>query len=94
VTADELKTLAEHDLHIASRVVKFELWLRVPSVYLSWADEVFLAFFSFNRINNLRAFNVAFSPIPTAPPIYPTILRHSSFPSPGPEESHASSLRG
>jgi len=28
---------------------------------------VFLAFFSFNRINNLRAFNVAFSSIPTAP---------------------------
>jgi hypothetical protein len=63
VTAEELKTLAEHDLHVASRVVKFELWLRVPGVYLSWANEAFLAFFSFNRINNLRAFNVAFSPI-------------------------------
>jgi len=28
---------------------------------------VFLAFFSFNRISNLRVFNVAFSSIPTAP---------------------------
>ena len=40
---------------------------RVPAVYLSWANSVFLTFFSFNRINNLRAFNVAFSSIPTAP---------------------------
>jgi hypothetical protein len=28
---------------------------------------VFLAFFAFNGINNLRAVNVAFSSIPTAP---------------------------
>jgi hypothetical protein len=40
---------------------------RVPGVYLSWANPVFLAFFPFNRISNLRAFNVAFSSIPTAP---------------------------
>ena len=32
VTADELKTLAEHDLHVVSRVVKFELWLLVPEI--------------------------------------------------------------
>ncbi len=41
--------------------------VRVPGVYLGWANPVFLAFFSFNRINNLRVFSVAFSPIPTAP---------------------------
>jgi len=35
-------------------------------VYLTWADSVFLAFFSFNTINNLRGFNVVFSSIPTA----------------------------
>ena len=40
---------------------------RVPAVYLTWANPVFLAFFAFNGINNLRAFNVAFSSIPTAP---------------------------
>jgi hypothetical protein len=40
---------------------------RVPRVYLSWANPVFLAFFSFNEINNFRVLNVAFSPIPTAP---------------------------
>ncbi len=40
---------------------------RVPGVYLTWANPVFLAFFSFNRINNLRVFSVAFSSIPTAP---------------------------
>ncbi len=45
--------------------------LRVPAVYLSWANRVFLAFFSFNRMNNLRAFNVAFSSIPTAPTNHP-----------------------
>ncbi len=43
------------------------LRVRVPLVYLTWANSLFLAFFAFNRINNLRAFNVAFSPIPTAP---------------------------
>ncbi len=40
---------------------------RVPAVYLTWANPMFLAFFAFSRINNLRVFNVAFSPIPTAP---------------------------
>jgi hypothetical protein len=40
---------------------------RVPGVYLTWANMMFLAFFAFNRINNLRVFNVAFSSIPTAP---------------------------
>lgn len=38
---------------------------RVPAVYLSWATKLFLAFFSFNRIKNLRVFNVAFSSIST-----------------------------
>jgi hypothetical protein len=41
--------------------------VRVPRVYLGWANPVFLPFFPFNRINNLRIFSVAFSPIPTAP---------------------------
>jgi hypothetical protein len=41
--------------------------VRVPAVYLTSAYSLFLAFFTFNRINNLRAFNVAFSSIPTAP---------------------------
>jgi hypothetical protein len=36
-------------------------------VYLTWANLLFLAFFSFNEINNLRAFNATFSSIPTAP---------------------------
>ncbi len=40
---------------------------RVPRVYLGWANPVFLAFFPVNRISNFRAFNVAFSSIPTAP---------------------------
>jgi hypothetical protein len=44
---------------------------RVPRVYLAWANPVFLAFFPFNRINNLRIFSVAFSPIPTAPTNHP-----------------------
>jgi hypothetical protein len=35
-------------------------------VYLTWANPVFLAFFSFNGINNLRIFSVAFGSIPTA----------------------------
>jgi hypothetical protein len=42
---------------------------RVPRLYLTWANQVFLAFFAFNGINNLRAFNIAFSSIPTAPTI-------------------------
>jgi hypothetical protein len=41
--------------------------VRVPAVYLTSAYSLFLAFFTFNRINNLRVFNVAFSSIPTAP---------------------------
>ena len=41
--------------------------LRVPGVYLTWANSVLLPFFAFNGINNLRIFNVAFSSIPTAP---------------------------
>ena len=41
----------------------------VRGVYLTWATSVFLAFFTFNGISNLRAFNVAFSPIPTAPQV-------------------------
>jgi hypothetical protein len=40
---------------------------RVPGVYLTWANPLFLAFFAFNGISNLRDFNVAFSSIPTAP---------------------------
>jgi hypothetical protein len=36
-------------------------------VYLTWANAMFLAFFAFNEINNLRGFNVTFSSIPTAP---------------------------
>ena len=36
-------------------------------MYLPWANQVFLAFFAFNGINNLRVFSVAFSSIPTAP---------------------------
>ncbi len=38
---------------------------RVPGVYLTWATSLFLAFFTFNGINNLRVFNVASSSIPT-----------------------------
>jgi hypothetical protein len=34
-------------------------------------NPVFLAYFAFNGINNLRAFNVAFSSIPTAPTNHP-----------------------
>ena len=45
----------------------FDSQRRVPGVYLSWANRVLLAFFAFNGINNLSAFNVAFSSIPTAP---------------------------
>jgi hypothetical protein len=37
-------------------------------VYLGWAHPVFLASVAFNRINNLRIFSIAFSPIPTALP--------------------------
>ncbi len=45
--------------------------VRVPGVYLSWASLMFLAFFAFNGINNLRVFNVAFSSIPTVPTASP-----------------------
>jgi hypothetical protein len=40
---------------------------RVPGVYLSWAIPVYLAFFAFRRINNLRPVSTAFSSISTAP---------------------------
>jgi hypothetical protein len=40
---------------------------RVPGAYLDWANRGFMAFFPVNRINNLRAFNLAFSSSPTAP---------------------------
>jgi hypothetical protein len=33
---------------------------------------MFLAFFAFNEINNLRGFNVTFSSIPTAPTNHPS----------------------
>jgi hypothetical protein len=32
---------------------------RVPAVYLTWANPVFLAFFSFNGISNLHGINEA-----------------------------------
>jgi hypothetical protein len=48
---------------------------RVPAVYLTWADSLFLPFFALNRINNLRVFSVAFSSIPTAPT---NLLIHST----------------
>ncbi len=52
------------------------LWPRVPAVYLTWVNPVFLAFFAFNGTSNLRAFNVAFSSIPTAPlTVLGTLLR-------------------
>src|SRR6266576_2327819 len=35
------------------------IWSRVPAVYLSCANPVFLAFFAFNRINNLPRINGA-----------------------------------
>ena len=50
----------------SSRGAKATWYARVPVVYPSWANWVFLAFFAFNGINNLRPFNVAFSSIPTA----------------------------
>jgi hypothetical protein len=40
---------------------------RVPAVYLSWPNRACLRCFSFNGINSLRIFKVAFSSIPTAP---------------------------
>jgi len=40
---------------------------RVPAVYLGWANPMFLAFFAYIRINNLRIFSVVFCSIPTAP---------------------------
>jgi hypothetical protein len=36
---------------------------RVPGVYLSRANHLFVALFSLSRISNLRIFNAAFSPI-------------------------------
>ncbi len=50
-----------------SRTESMRLNFRVPGVYLTWAYVVFLSFFSFNRISNLRVFTTAFSSIPTAP---------------------------
>src|SRR5256885_213948 len=41
--------------------------LRVPGVYLTWANSQFLTVSSFIKISNLRALNVALSSIPTAP---------------------------
>ncbi len=41
------------------------LWPRVPAVYLTWVNPVFLAFFAFNGTSNLRAFNALSSSIPT-----------------------------
>jgi hypothetical protein len=58
--AEALRGSLMHDI-ISTRL------FRVPGVYLTWANPVFLAFFSFNRISNLRVFSVAFSSIPTAP---------------------------
>src|SRR6266436_7476043 len=49
-----------------SRTESMRLNFRVPGVYLTWAYSVFLSFFSFNRISNLRVFNTAFSSIFTA----------------------------
>jgi hypothetical protein len=45
--------------------------VRVPGVYLTWANPVFLAFFSFNRINNSR---VSTSLLVRSPPPLPTIF--------------------
>ena len=50
-----------------SRTESMRLNFRVPGVYLTWAYSVFLSFFAFNKISNLRGFSVAFSSIPTAP---------------------------
>jgi hypothetical protein len=44
--------------------------VRVPAAYVSSAHMMFLAFFAFNGINNLRAFNIAFGSTPTAPTIH------------------------
>jgi len=41
----------------------------VPAVYLTWVNSLFEPFFAFDGINNLRVFNVAFSPIPTSPTV-------------------------
>ena len=53
-----------------SRTESMRLNFRVPGVYLTWAYVVFLSFFSFNRISNLRVFTTAFSSIPTAPTLF------------------------
>src|SRR5579859_43470 len=63
-------------------VINLQLFLhrfRVPAVYLTWAGLMFLAFLPFNGINNLRAFNVAFSSIPTAPTKSPVYSPERSF---------------
>jgi hypothetical protein len=49
---------------------------------LGWANPVFFAFFSFNRINNLRVFSVGFSSIPTAPTISPVEFVRRLFAAP------------
>ena len=65
----------------------FELWknardtvtpARVPRVYLGWANMRFLAFFAFNRMNNLRILIVAFGSIPTAP-TNPIVFSQTAF---------------
>jgi hypothetical protein len=40
---------------------------RVPAVYLASANAQGFAVLPVRRINNIRAFNIAFSSIPTAP---------------------------
>lgn len=63
---------------------------RVPGVYLGWANPMFLAFFSFRAISNLRNFNVAFNSTPTAArgPILPRGReRHRSVKLEGPSAS-------
>jgi hypothetical protein len=44
--------------------------LGVPGVYLALANRGVWAVFALCEINNLRGFNRAFSPIPTAPTIH------------------------
>jgi hypothetical protein len=39
--------------------------LRVPRVYPGWANQVFLLFVTFCRMNNLRVFIIRFGSIPT-----------------------------
>jgi len=59
----------------SSTLSSFYPWLsHVPGVYLSWAIPVYLAFFAFTRINNLRTVNTAFGSIPTAPTNFPVVF--------------------